>query len=138
MLAVLRRRGPAGTHRLEWSGPSVVDGGPPILHLAGRVDALKGRGHVIESRHRRRDRVVTYVLVADAAAASRRSAQAQLVDLGRVDVDVDLSDFELRTPTSTEPGACELCACARALPAPCPDGELRCARCRRPTNGWQW
>lgn len=130
VLAILRARGARGTHRLEWTGP-VIDGGSPILHLAGRIDELRNDGHIIESHHSRHDQIVTYVLVTAADEDRRKPAM-------RADVDVDLSDFELTLPAPPEPSGSGMCSCARALPRPCADGQLRCARCERRTNGWQW
>lgn len=129
VLAILRARGARGTHRLEWTGP-VADGGSPILHLAGRIDELRNDGHIIESHHSRRDHIVTYVLVSAADEVNRRQPPMH------ADVDVDLSDFELK-PAAAD-SAAAMCSCARALPRPCADGQLRCARCECPTNGWQW
>ncbi len=118
VLAVLRARGDRGTHRLEWAGPDVVDGGPPILHLGGRINDLRRAGVGSITTRPGPHRVALYVL----EHPNDEGAASLVLDVAARD----------------ETDAMERCACARALPRPCADGELRCARCERPANGWQW
>jgi hypothetical protein len=64
VFAVLRRAGSKGTNRLQWAGPDVIDGGAPILHLAGRIAELRDAGVRIAT-HTGPGRLAQYVLEVD-------------------------------------------------------------------------
>lgn len=60
VLRALERAGRHGVDCTQFLGPDTIDGGPPILNLAGRINELRADGYCIEVRGDRRNKCVVY------------------------------------------------------------------------------
>lgn len=61
ILRMLHQRGALGVTPVDFAGPNVIDGGAPIMRVAGRINDLRNEGHVI--RTFKKGQVAKYVLV---------------------------------------------------------------------------
>lgn len=66
VLAALRAHPERGITRVDFNLPDVIDNGPPILHIPGRIEELRNQGYKISSGERRQ-RCTVYRLVGEPA-----------------------------------------------------------------------
>lgn len=74
---MLHQRGGLGVTPVDFTGPDVIDGGAPILRLAGRINDLRNQGYVI--RTFKKGQVARYVLVPDFALTTSEEAPVEVV-----------------------------------------------------------
>jgi hypothetical protein len=65
---MLHQRGGLGVTPVDFAGPDVIDGGAPIMRVAGRINDLRNEGYVI--RTFKKGQVAKYVLVPQGFALS--------------------------------------------------------------------
>ena len=77
ILTMLNQRGSLGVTPVDFAGPDVIDGGAPIMRVAGRINDLRNEGY--EIRTFKKGQVARYVLVPGFALTTPPEGPARVV-----------------------------------------------------------